>query len=132
MAKSDEALRLLTPKQRRVYEYLKQGHKPPQIAKSMKVTRSSVYNHVRNIRRLGVTLPGEQMPGEKPESTNGAVTDAVEQAVKDAIASTETTLASIEEQERNYREQIDRLAANRAELTAKRGRYEKALEQLSA
>lgn len=51
----------LTPKQQQVIEALDRGEAPPAIAKKMKISASGVYGHIRNIRKLGIVIPGESL-----------------------------------------------------------------------
>lgn len=130
----------LTPKQREVLDLLSAGQRPPAIAKKLKLTRSSVYNHMRNMRKLGIELPNERVgfdsePEPAAPNTNGASAngwaDPLE-ALEAATALGRKRLEEIAEAVDTMRERGERLNAERDEITDQLGRFERATKALSA
>lgn len=133
----------LTPKQREVLDLLGAGQRPPAIAKKLKLTRSSVYNHMRNMRKLGIELPNERVgTSSEPEpvgvnlgNTNGAsangYTDPID-ALDAAILLGRKRLEEIAEDLDAIRERGERLHAERDEVTGQLQRFERATEALRA
>lgn len=130
----------LTPKQREVLDLLSAGQRPPAIAKKLKLTRSSVYNHMRNMRKLGIELPNERVgfdsePEPAAPNTNGAsangYTDPID-ALDAAILLGRKRLEEIAEDLDAIRERGERLNAERDEVTGQLQRFERATEALRA
>lgn len=120
------AMEAMTPKQREVLDLLTAGQRPPAIAKKLKLTRSSVYNHMRNMRKMGVSLPNEQItdpvapvPPTPVAASNGAsangYADPVE-SLRAARAAQERRLDEIAEEVTVMREREEKLSEERTEV----------------
>lgn len=122
----------LTAKQRRVYALLEEGHKPAEIAKRMKITRSGVYGHIRHIRRAGVVLP-EERPFTNGEvaSPNGEVAvDGVEEMLSVAIASSKAEYDALGERLNEALAGVEECQERQAEAGEQLARYQQALNIL--
>lgn len=137
----------LTPKPRQVYDLLTDGMKPPEIAKRMRITRSGVYGHMRQIRKLGITLPGESLnggaaatrPGATPPTPSGvnnliSVAGSIDPltAIKTASLKASERRAEIDQEVEQMSQRASQLKEERAGIEEQLGRYERAAHELTA
>lgn len=155
-----EQQKQLTEKQKQVLDMLEAGAEVPAIAKKMKVTPSSVYNHIRNIRKAGYTIPAETIaeapngaaPPAEPESApasyqspltsfvidgqggsdrNGTTPLDPEAALREAITSIDSRRAEIETEISALTVSIEGLRQETELLSTRRGKYDAALSALA-
>ena len=108
---SPSSVESLTTKQRRAYDLLTGGKSPDEAAVKMGITRQGVYQHMKKIRKLGLSLPGDEPaqptpPAEPaappaPVSSNGHAADP-EAALRAAIEKNNAEIAVLEERNEKY------------------------------
>lgn len=128
----------LTPKQQEVLAMLHKGMKPQEIAKKLKITNSGVYGHMRQMRKAGVQLPGEQLADSRvsPNGTANTPREPVEphgfDADAGAVDALEVALKSCKDSIAAIDAEIEQLDARRAELAKAKQRDEDAAEHYTA
>lgn len=115
----------LTPKQQQVIDGLDRGEAPPAIAKKMRISASGVYGHIRNIRKLGVVIPGESLgtngdgPADPPAPPLvGDSSGAAAQPDGDAGSPEPEAEAFLEGKIKHAQTTVETLDKKHAELTA--------------
>lgn len=113
-----------TRKQAQVLGLLKQGLRPREIAKRMKVTPNAVYAHQRTLREKGLlpepTGDAVEASPAPPAATNGRSESATEVAAlaQDVMEKAAGRLASIDDRQEAIDKETERLAAEKAKLQA--------------
>jgi hypothetical protein len=125
----------LTPKQKQVLDLLEQGKKPPAIATKLKISRSGVYGHMRNLRKLGIGLPGERIDDHDlpPVAHPTANTNGLPDPLAALRAATELGTSRLEEialEVEELRTRDNMLAAESVQVREQLERYTRAEKEL--
>lgn len=144
----------LTAKQQEVIKHLRDGKDVAWIAKRFGITGSGVYGHMRNIRKAGITLPGETMNGGTPPAPSkpapAASKPAAEAApqspavpsptvevgdpaatLRAAIEQSNARAQAVAEEIASLNAHADALRQEGESLSVKREKYEAALKALA-
>jgi transposase len=130
----------LTPRQQQVYDLIVKGVPVADVAKRLKISRSGVHGHVRNIRAAGFDLPEAASAAPRLVATSGVAdpAEAIRQAIAafvQAIAADRRRSVEIDEQisvlNAESDEQISVLNAESERLQARVAQYEAALAALN-
>lgn len=133
----------LTPKQQQVYDGLASRKTITAIAKKMGITTTGVYGHMRNIRKAGVQIPGEEVPAVRNGRRRAVPADlaavAASSDLAPAVSSPDGPEASLklaingsEDRVRAIDEEIGQLEGRIAELRAERDGIEQQHQKYTA
>jgi hypothetical protein len=137
----------LTKMQQKVLNELRKGHKAAAIAKTLKITPSGVYGHIRRMKEAGVELPGQN--GSQHATVRAAAPPAVslptalrevardngvspdpERALRAALSVGTARVEAINAEVEQLNERIGELGAERETVIATGMRHERALAAL--
>ena len=125
----------ITPKQEQVLAALGKGRTVDQVAKSMKISKSGVYGHIRRMREMGVEVPGAsaERPGQSALAhANGGARDvSVKEFIESAIATEQAQLVVIKEEAATHRAKAEALEKQTSVTVDEIAKYDRALEALA-
>lgn len=133
------ATHTLTPKQTQVIDLLKRGRSVAQIAKTMKISESGVYGHIRRLKEAGVDVPGQASanagaaspppvkPADQPVFNGEPVEVDVPTVIRTQIKTAQEQIAEVEREATAMAERAKTLQEHKERLVASIERHDAAL-----